>query len=92
MIKQLFRRFQTSPAWRETPWTTAGGRTRPIRELDDDHLRNIIFYLHRESGWVFNKMGYSSHDIIWKNEVINERKTVLDLMLREAEYRKLSWR
>lgn len=89
MLRNFFRPEDTS--WRERPWTTAGGRTKTIRELDDDHLRNIIFYLHREAGWVYNRQGHSSYDIIWMNSVPENRESVLEVMLREADYRKLTW-
>lgn len=78
-------------SWRDTPWTTANGQTKPICELSDSHIRNIIFYLHRETGYKCKSDGMSAREIIGYAGVWDKRTEVYDLMLREAEYRKLSW-
>jgi hypothetical protein len=79
-------------SWRNTVWGTADGVKKPLHALTDDHLRNIIFYLHRETGYVLKREDYTTFDIIGYNGVWDKRKPIYKLMLMEAEYRNLSWR
>lgn len=79
-------------SWRKTMWGTADGVTKPLYALTDDHLRNIIFYLNRETGYVLKRDEYTAAETIGYNGVWDKRKPVYDLLLMEADYRHLSWR
>jgi hypothetical protein len=79
-------------SWRETVWGTADGVKKPLHALTDGHLRNIIFYLHRETGYVLKREDYTTFDIIGYNGVWDKRRPIYELLLMEAAYRNLSWR
>ena len=79
-------------SWRETVWTSVAGDEKTIAMLTDDHLRNIIFYLHRETGFKMRMDDMNTDDIVRFNNVWTQRQSIYKLMLMEAEYRNLSWR
>lgn len=79
-------------SWRQTMWGTADGIKKPLYALTDSHLRNIIFYLNRETGYVLKRDDYTPAEIIGYNGVWDKRKPIYELLLMEAEFRKLSWR
>lgn len=78
--------------WRDEVWTSADGLGTKLCDLEDNHLRNIIMFLNRETGYVFASLKEPRDAIIDFNNVLLVRQPIYNLMLREADYRKLSWR
>lgn len=77
--------------WRNTEWYSADGRITLLKDLDDDHLRNIIFYQQRETGYTLGKASVTPNEVVRHNDVRVQHQSSFDIMRREADYRKLSW-
>lgn len=60
-------------------WTTAEGEVIPIRQMDEEHLRNTIFYLFRRMFKEFGTITYLDHT---KRHLLN-----LVALMEEAERR-----
>ena len=84
---------QAEPYWRTLlQWTPSGGSPIMLKDLTDDHLRNLIFFFNREYGYNYALTpGSSSGGMLNRNEVMPSRRDIYLYMRKEADYRKLSW-
>lgn len=78
-------------SWRDKQWHDGYGNLILVRDLTDEHLRNIIYYLHRETGWLQGNNRVSSSEMMVTHNVRVDRRDAFELMTKEANFRKLSW-
>lgn len=70
-------------------WTTADGRRLRVCDMEDDHLRNTIFYINKAYARMYAQAGPDSD--LWIENTPSGSFVIYDAMRREADRRRLRW-